>query len=99
MASVRPLAPSTAVGVVHMPAISSWIAGFDYDKNNLTLTTHLKNGAIYQHKFVVPSEWTALQTAKSQSKHWSDNIRGKKQSVRVKIFKAPNSEIKTGRKS
>lgn len=79
-------------------AKSSFIASFEYDSANLTLTTHMKTGAIYQHKFVIPTEWDALQTAKSQGKHWSDFIRGKKASVVVKKVKAPNSEIKTGRR-
>ncbi len=82
-----------------MPAInSSFIALFEYDTANLTLTTHLRSGAIYQHKFVLPSEWTALQTSQNHSKHWANAIRGKKLSVNVKSAKAPNSEIKTGRK-
>jgi predicted nucleic acid-binding Zn ribbon protein len=81
-----------------MPAQSSFIAQFEYDEANLTLTTHLKSGAVYQHKFVVPSEFVALQTARNQSKHWADNIRGKKQSVCVVVKKAPRSELKTGRK-
>lgn len=76
---------------------SSWIASFEYDPANLTLTTHLKSGAIYQHKFVVPSEWTALKTAQSHSKHWADHIRGKKVSVTVKSAKSPNGQIKLGR--
>lgn len=81
-----------------IPAQSSFIAEFEYDSANLTLTTHLKSGAIYQHKFVLASDWTNLQTAKNQSKHWSDNIRGTKQMVRVVVKKAPRSEIKVGRK-
>ena len=78
-----------------MPAVnSSFIAAFTYDSGNLTLTTHLKNGAIYQHKFVVPLDWLALQTSQNHSKHWSDNIRGKKASVRVKVAKAPRADIR-----
>lgn len=76
---------------------SSWIAAFEYDAANLTLTTIFKSGAIYQHKFVVPSEWMNLKAAQSHSKHWADHIRGKKASVTVKSAKAPNSAIKTGR--
>jgi hypothetical protein len=86
---------STAA-LAKMPAQSSFIAEFEYDETNLTLTTHLKNGAVYQHKFVLPSEFIALQTSKNQSKHWSDNIRGKKASVTVIAKKSPRSEIKTG---
>ncbi len=81
-----------------MGAQSSFIAEFEYDESNLTLTTHLKNGAVYQSKFFLPSEWTELQTSQNHSKHWADNIRGKKASVRVIVKKAPNSEIKKGRK-
>lgn len=76
---------------------SSWIAAFEYDPTNLTLTTHLKSGAIYQHKFVVPSEWENLKSAQSHSKHWADHIRGKKVSVTVKSAKAPDGKIKLGR--
>lgn len=94
MASIKPLSPLSTEPIVKMAVQSSFLAGFEYDQANLTLTTHLKSGAIYQHKFVLPSEWTALQTAKSPSKHWADSIRGKKASVRVKISKAPNSEIR-----
>ena len=78
-------------------AQSSWIASFEYDAPNLTLTTHLKSGAIYQHKFVVGSEWDQLKTAQSHSKHWADHIRAKKASVTVKSAKSPNGQIKTGR--
>lgn len=92
-----PQSGKSTPGLQKVAAQSSWIAAFEYDEANLTLTTILKSGAIYQHKFVVPSDWTALQIAKSHSKHWADNIRGKKQSVTVKSSKMPNSEIKTGR--
>jgi hypothetical protein len=90
--------PASSPAIETIPAQSPFIAAFEYDAQNLTLTTHLKNGAIYQYKFVVPGDWAALQTSQNQSKHWSDNIRAKKQSVRVKAQKSPNSEIKTGRK-
>lgn len=82
-----------------MPAIgSSFIAAFEYDTANLTLTTHLMSGAIYQAKFVLPSEWDALKTSQNHSKHWSNHIKGKKLSVKVKSAKAPNSEIKTSKR-
>ncbi len=82
-----------------MPAVgSSFIAAFEYDAANLTLTTHLLSGAIYQAKFFLPSEWTALQTSQNHSKHWANRVKGKKLSVKVKSAKSPNSEIKTGRK-
>lgn len=81
-------------GILKIGSQSSFIAAFEYDQQNLTLTTHMKNGAIYQHKFVVPSEFTALQTSQNHSKHWSDSIRGKKLSVKVKVAKAPRSDIK-----
>jgi hypothetical protein len=76
-----------------MPAQSSFIAEFEYDQANLTLTTHLKSGAIYQHKFFLPADWTNLQTSQNHSKHWADNIKGKHASVRVKTVKTPRSEI------
>lgn len=83
-----------------MPAInSSFIGAFEYDQNNLTLTTWMKSGAVYQHKFVLPSEWTALQTSQNHSKHWANAIKGKKLSVTVKSAKSPNAGIKTGRKN
>lgn len=77
---------------------SSFIGAMEYDQGNFTLTTHMKSGAIYQHKQVYPAEWEALKTAKNHSKQWADSIRGKKPSVRVKAHKAPNSEIKLGGK-
>lgn len=83
---------------IKLGAKSSFIAEFEYDEHNLTLTTHMKNGAIYQHKMVDPDDWEGLKTAKSQGKFWSDNIRGKKSSVVVKTQKAPNSDVKIGRK-
>jgi hypothetical protein len=94
MASINAPATVAAPQIQTMPANSSFIAAFEYDQANLTLTTHLKNGAIYQHKFVVPLDWLALQTSQNHSKHWSDNIRGKKASVRVKVAKAPRSDIR-----
>ena len=97
----QPVAASQSTPALQtMPAIgSSFIAAFEYDQNNLTLTTHLKSGAIYQAKFVLPSEWTALQTSQNHSKHWANHIKGKKLSVTVKSAKAPRSEMKKkGRK-
>lgn len=84
-------------GLQKVAADSSWIAAFEYDEANMTLTTILKSGAIYQHKDFHPAEWMQLQTAKSQSKHWSSAIKGLKPSVTVKSAKMPNSAIKTGR--
>lgn len=77
---------------------SSFIAALEYDQNNLTLTTHMKSGAIYQHKFVLPSDWLNLQTSQNHSSTWSRAVKGKKMSVRLKSAKAPNSAIRTGRK-
>ena len=101
MASVAGPGPSTGRSSVMPKKVgvqSSFIAEFEYDEANLTLTTTMKNGQVYQYKFVTPGEFTNLQTAKNPSKHWADNIRGKKASVRVITKKSPNSEIKTGRK-
>lgn len=87
-----------------MPALqtiavqSSFIAALEYDQQNLTLTTHLKSGAIYQHKFCLPMDWELLKTAKNPSKHWAQNIKGKKASVRIKVAKSPTAGIKTGRR-
>jgi hypothetical protein len=82
-----------------MAAQSSFIAAYEYDQANLTLTTHLKSGAIYQHKFVLPSEFQALQTSQNHSKHWAEHIKGKKLSVTIKSAKSPKSAIKKqGRK-
>lgn len=75
---------------------SSFIALLEYDQQNLTLTTHLKNGAIYQHKSVSPMDWAGLQAAQNSGSHWSKFIKGQKTSVKVKKIKAPNSGIKTG---
>jgi hypothetical protein len=85
---------SPASGLSTLVPASSWIAMFEYDPQNLRLTTHLKNGAIYQHIFVLPSEWTALVTSQHHSKHWSSTIKAKKQSIAIKRQKAPNSEKK-----
>ncbi len=99
MASIAQARPSVQqTPIVKVAVQSSFIAGFEYDQANLTLTTHLKSGAIYQHKFVTPGDFNLLQTSKNPSKHWSQAIKGKKASVRVKISKAPNSEIRKGDK-
>lgn len=99
MASVSGIAPIKQLqGLQGLAAKSSYIAAFEYDQTNLRLTTHMKNGAIYQHAFVVPGEWLGLQTSPSQGKYWADNIRGKKQSIKIKAVKTPTSEIKGGRK-
>jgi hypothetical protein len=89
----RPAQP----GIINIPAQSSFISAFEYDPANLTLTTHLKSGAIYQHKFVTPGDFDLLRTSKDHSRFWSTSIRGKKQSVRVKVSKSPNSGIRKGR--
>ena len=85
---------STLPGVVSMPAKSSFIAAFEYDASQLTLTVHMLNGSIYQQKFVTPLDWAALQTSQNHSKHWANNIKGKKLSVHIKSAKAPRSEIR-----
>ena len=78
-----------------MPAQSSWIAAFEYDATNLRLTTHLRDGSIHQHTFVMPLEWEALKTSQNHSKHWAQSIKGKKLSIRIKSAKAPKSELIT----
>ena len=95
MANVNaPIAPAAAIAIQSFVPQSSFLALLEYDQNNLTLTSHLKSGAIYQHRFVLPLEFTALQTAQNHGKHWANNIKGKKISVTVKKIKAPNSERK-----
>ena len=95
MASVNaPIAPATATARPSFVPQSSFIALFEYDPVNLTLTTHMKAGGIYQHKFVLALDFEALQTAQNHGKHWANNIKGKKLSVTVKKIKAPNSERK-----
>jgi hypothetical protein len=96
MASVfSNLQPASAMqGLQTMPANSSFIAAFEYDQANLTLTTHLKSGAIYQAKFFLPSEWEALKTSQNHSKHWANKVKGKKLSVAVKRVKTPKSGVK-----
>lgn len=90
--------PQRSTHVLHkIAADSSWIAAFEFDEANETLTTILKSGAIYQHKDFHTADWLGLQTAKSQSKHWSATVKGIKPSVTVKSSKMPNSAIKTGR--
>lgn len=81
------------IGIQTMAADSSFIAAFEYDQPNLTLTTHLKSGAIYQHKFCLPSDWAALQTSQNHGAHWARNIKGKKISVAIKKVKTPKSEL------
>lgn len=95
MASVKPLQQLKGVkGIEKLAVQSSFIAEMEYDEQNLALTTHLKSGAIYQYKMVLPGEWNALRTAKNPSKFWADSIRGKKLSVKIKVNKSPKSEIK-----
>jgi hypothetical protein len=96
VAGARPMQSTPSIQAIG--AKSSFIAALEYDQQNLTLTTHMKNGAIYQHKYVTPLDWNALQQSQDHSSHWSKNIRGKKMSVRVKVAKAPRSELKHGRK-
>ena len=100
MASVAgaPTAPA-AQGIQKLGSNSSFIAAFEYDPANLTLTTFLKDNSIYQHKFVVPGDWTALQTAQSHGKHWATHIKGKKVGVRIKSAKAPMAGVKAARRS
>ena len=95
MASINSNAMASQTQAIQMlPASSSFIAAFEYDPTQMRLTTHLKDGAIYQHTFVTGLDWQALQTSQNHSKHWADNIKGKKLSIRVKSAKAPRSEIK-----
>jgi hypothetical protein len=98
MAAINTPTAPVAPGIVTMPAMSNFIAAFEYDLNNLTLTTHLKSGAIYQAKYFLAMEWTDLQTSQNHSKHWANNIKGKHLTVKVKSAKSPKSEIKRRKK-
>ena len=97
MASVNSNATQAkAAGIQTIPANSSWIAAFEYDPAAMRLTTHLKDGAIYQHTFVTTMDWENLKTAKSHGKHWTKNIKSMKQSIRIKSSKSPFGDIKKG---
>ncbi len=78
---------------------ASFIALYEYDQANATLTTHLKSGAIYQHKMVFPLEWDQLKTAKNHASFWSRSISGNKISVRVKSAKSPRAGMKGKRRT
>lgn len=82
------------VGMQSFVPQSSFIALLEYDQNNLTLTTHLKSGAIYQHKFVLSLDFENLKTSQNHGSHWTKNIKGKKLSVAIKKVKTPKSEVK-----
>jgi hypothetical protein len=71
-------------GLETFPAKSSWIDSFEYDSINLRLTTHLKDGNIYQHVFVLPITWDALKTSEKHSDFWIHNVKGKFASIHVK---------------
>ena len=95
MASVNSnAAPVQPQPIQMMPAISSFIAAFEYDPSQMRLTTHLKSGAIYQHTFVMPMDFEALKLSHNHSKHWASAIKGKKLGIRIKSAKAAKSETK-----
>lgn len=94
MASVSALPAPAAPAIQTFVPQSSFLALLEYDQANLTLTSHLKSGAVYQHKFVIPADWAALQTSQNHGKHWSSNIKGKKLSVKIKTVRAPKAELK-----
>lgn len=98
MAAINTPTVPVAPGIVTMPAMSSFIAAFEFDQANLTLTVHMKDSSIYQSKFFLPINWTDLQTSQNHSKHWANNIKGKHLTVKVKSAKSPKSEIKHRRK-
>lgn len=93
MASVAgsSVAQAPAQGLQSFAPKSSFLSFCEYDPTNLTLTTHLKSGAIFQHKFVLPLEWTNFQTAQNHGSFWSKSIKGKHLSVKVKHVKSPNA--------
>ncbi len=95
MASVAGLTgQSSAKAIQSFVPTSSFISLLEYDESNLTLTTHLSNGAIYQHHFVLPVEFDALKTSQNHGKYWSNNIKGKTLGTKVKGIKAPNAARK-----
>lgn len=98
MAAINTPTTPVAPGIVTMPAMSSFIAAFEFDQANLTLVSHFKSGAIYESKFFLPINWTDLQTSQNHSKHWANNIKGKHLTVKVKSAKSPKSEIKRRKK-
>lgn len=82
-------------GVQTIAANSKFITAFEYDTTNMRLTTHLKNGAIYQHVFVLPNDWELLKTSQNHSKHWANNIKGKKQVIIVRTIKSTRRKKNT----
>lgn len=76
---------------------STFIALLEYDAANATLTTHMKSGAIYQHKEVMPADWDRLKTSQNTGSSWSSSISGKKLSVRVKVQKGPRADTRKRR--
>ena len=82
-----------------LPAKSSFLAAFQYDEVNMRLTIHMKDGKIYQYAQVFPSEWTALVTSQNHNKFYSDAIRGKKSSIKIKASPAPTSQLSHPRRS
>lgn len=80
-----------------VPAKSSWIAAFQYDNVNLRLTLHARDGKIYQYASFSPSEWDALQTSQNHDKFFSDGIRGKFKSTKIRKVPAPTSQLRNPR--
>ena len=76
---------------------SSWITMYEYDPQNLRLTTNLKNGSIYQHTFVMPLEFQALTTSANHAIYFTRNIKGKKLGIKVKVHRSPTAGIQNRR--
>jgi hypothetical protein len=97
MASLPPNQAKQAAtnGIETLPAKSSWIDSFEYDSINYRLTTHLKDGNIYQHVFFLPINWDQLKTAQKHSDFFNHSVKGKFASIHVKkanIGHAPKIE-------
>ena len=94
MAFISSLQAATKSQMQTLIPKSTFISMLEYDQTNLTMTSWMSNGSVYQHKFIMPLDWDALKTAQNHGKHWSKNIRGKKLSVKVKSAKAPKAEMR-----
>jgi hypothetical protein len=88
---------ATKAALETMVPSSTFLSLLEYDAQNMTLTSYLKSGAIYQHKMFFPLEWVKLQTTQNHGKEWASSTKGKI-SVRVKKAKAPRSEMKHKRR-
>ena len=95
MASIfQPPKAAAAPKIHHLPSTSSFIAAFEYDETNLTLSTWMRNGSLYQAKFFLPADWDNLKTSQNHSKHWANNVKGKHATTRVIFRQSPTALLK-----